>query len=396
MRKRILVADDDAAVLALLAEGLKARGLEVTACADGASTLARIHAVRFDAGVFDIQMPGASGVDLLRRFRERQPDAPAFVISGSITSATLETVDALGVRSFEKPFDLAKVCDAVAEAAASSSGGHPWSILVVDDEPSILKLVAPVLSEQGYAVATAGDGAEAMKVIRAAPRPFDVALVDINMPKFNGVSLIREMNLLWPETLPIIMTGEATSRQVAEAYRAGAETMLRKPFDMGALGHFVEALEVTVQDRRSRAAERRARDARTGLERARDELMSTLVTPAGTRRREVRALVLVGVVAIVLVWIGVRALNVVEEAAERQAREARAMMDRVGAALERREPAGGAPPRADSGEVVPRAGLDPEQIRLMGEFMKRVEGYLQRDEQREVDGKDGPAPPGKQ
>lgn len=394
MRKHVLVVDDDAAILAMLTQALKARGHEVTPCADGASALARIRAGRFDAGVFDIQMPGASGVDVLRRFRERQPKAPAFVVSGAITSATLETVDALGARSFDKPFDLAQVCDAVSEAAADSADAHPWSILVVDDEPAVLKLLRPFLAGQGYAVTTAGDGAEALRAVRAAPRPFDVALVDINMPNLNGVSFIREMDAVAPETLPVIMTGEATSQQVMEAYYAGAETLVRKPFDLTALQNFVEALEVTIHERRARAGERKSLALRGPLEKARDEIRETWTARGSTRRSEVRTYLLVGAGILVLLWVGLAAWVRLEDQYEQREREARALLEGTNQFLRASRdrlivvPQPGAP--------APASGLDPEQMKRMEDFLQRVEGYLQRDENRELQGTDGPVPAGKQ
>jgi two-component system chemotaxis response regulator CheY len=393
MGKRVLVVDDDAAVLNLLTERFRAEGLEVVPCANGASALARIADRRFDAAVFDIQMPGASGVDLLRRFRERHPGAPAFIVSGAITAATQETIDALGARSFDKPFDLEQLTRAVTAAAAQSTAAHPWSILVVDDAEDIRKLLHAVLSDSGYAVVAAGDGAEGLKAVRAAPRPFDIAITDINMPNLNGVTFIRELQRAPPETLPIIMTGEGTSAQVEAAYRAGAETMIRKPFDVNALRNFVDALDVTIRERRAQAAARREREARGPLKRAADGVRETMDAPAGTPGRERRNVVLTLIVAAAATVIVFWAWRAGVEESERRAQETRRAVEGLRTTLERlREPppAVAAPVPSVPPDAGGRPALDPETSQRLGEFLKRVEGYLERDEQRELDGRDGP------
>ena len=64
-------------------------------------------------------------------------------------------------------------------------------ILVVDDEPSILKLLKEVLTQWGYHVACVGTGAEALEAIRT--ERFDAAITDIRMPEMSGLDLLRVM-----------------------------------------------------------------------------------------------------------------------------------------------------------------------------------------------------------
>src|SRR5207302_244205 len=64
-------------------------------------------------------------------------------------------------------------------------------ILVVDDEPSILKLLKEVLTQWGYHVACVGTGAEALEAIRT--ERFDAAITDIRMPEMSGLDLRREI-----------------------------------------------------------------------------------------------------------------------------------------------------------------------------------------------------------
>lgn len=389
MSHRILLVDDDAAVLAMLGESLRLRGLEVTACADGACAVSRIQNRRFDAALFDLRLPGPSGIELLSRFRKRQPKAPAFVMSGNLTAATLETADALGARSIEKPFDVAKVCDAVAEAAGASSDARPWSILVVDDEPALANLLRAHLSEVGFQVAMAGDGAEALRLLAASPRPFDIAFIDINMPHLNGISLIRELTRLSPDTLPIIMTGEGTSEQVREAYRAGVETMIRKPFAIGGLPRVIESLEVTLQERRKRVAERRALENRTILRRCVDAVLRVPTAPPSTLPGKVRFALVAAVAALALVGLARVTGEAVEEAARREARERQQWIELLREGRDRAGASAAVLP-GGGGDAFRQAVIDPAQLRGIQGFCQRVEDYLRRDEERELQGADAP------
>ena len=68
------------------------------------------------------------------------------------------------------------------------------SILVVDDTRSMRKMVAAVLQGAGYEVAEAGDGVEALELARE--RVFDLVVTDHNMPRMDGVTLVRELRSL--------------------------------------------------------------------------------------------------------------------------------------------------------------------------------------------------------
>lgn len=116
------------------------------------------------------------------------------------------------------------------------------SILVVDDEPDIRRLLQEILEDEGYAVHVAENGAVARQ-LRSAHKP-DLILLDIWMPDEDGISLLKDW--LRDETLgPVIMmSGHATVETAVEATRLGAYDFLEKPLSMAKLLVTVErALE---------------------------------------------------------------------------------------------------------------------------------------------------------
>ena len=110
----------------------------------------------------------------------------------------------------------------------------PSSILVVDDEPSILALVKDILEDEGYEVDTAED-AESARASRRNRRP-DLILLDIWMPDSDGISLLREWSESSTGNAPVIMmSGHGTVETAVEATRLGAYDFLEKPLSTAKL-----------------------------------------------------------------------------------------------------------------------------------------------------------------
>jgi two-component system, OmpR family, alkaline phosphatase synthesis response regulator PhoP len=116
------------------------------------------------------------------------------------------------------------------------------TILAVDDERSIVRLVQVNLERQGYNVVTAFDGKEAMEKI-AASRP-DMVVIDVMMPYMDGFTVLQELRKD-PATrdLPVIMlTAKAMDSDVFTGYKYGADCYLTKPFNPGELLNFVRRI----------------------------------------------------------------------------------------------------------------------------------------------------------
>jgi len=121
--------------------------------------------------------------------------------------------------------------------APSPAAQAPVDILVVDDQPEITELVAEALSEEGYRVRVAHDGAAALRAIQR--RTPDLLLVDIAMPVMRGDELLHRLRSDGFPTLPVVVM---TADTRPERFRSmGANQCLRKPFDLFSLIETVEA-----------------------------------------------------------------------------------------------------------------------------------------------------------
>jgi two-component system, chemotaxis family, chemotaxis protein CheY len=105
------------------------------------------------------------------------------------------------------------------------------SILVVDDTRSMRAMVAAVLEGAGYEVAQAGDGVEALELART--RVFDLVVTDHNMPRMDGVTLVRELRTLanYDPVALIVLSTEASPELKQKGREAGATGWMAKPFD---------------------------------------------------------------------------------------------------------------------------------------------------------------------
>jgi two-component system NtrC family response regulator len=108
----------------------------------------------------------------------------------------------------------------------SASGS--FHVLVVDDEAELLRNLEDLLSEQGYAVAAAGSGAEAVE--KLAETVFDLVLTDLKLPPPDGLEILRRVKRKTPETAVLLMTAFASRETAREAIREGAHDYIEKPF----------------------------------------------------------------------------------------------------------------------------------------------------------------------
>jgi two-component system, chemotaxis family, chemotaxis protein CheY len=109
--------------------------------------------------------------------------------------------------------------------------------LVIDDSKAIRIILRRLLGELGFEVVEAADGREALQHLAGANRPFDVALVDWNMPEMNGLEFVREVRgQQGHEDLTMVMvTTETEAGQVVRALAAGANEYIMKPFSRDVL-----------------------------------------------------------------------------------------------------------------------------------------------------------------
>ena len=117
----------------------------------------------------------------------------------------------------------------MSESGAPAAEGR---ILVVDDEPSLREVLRLGLGRAGFFVGTAGSLAEA---IAALDEPWDLVVTDLQLPDGDGLSVLRQVKEVSPETAVIVLTAHGSADTAVAAMRLGAHDYLTKPFDVDEL-----------------------------------------------------------------------------------------------------------------------------------------------------------------
>ena len=114
----------------------------------------------------------------------------------------------------------------------------PRRILVVDDDRAILQSCENILTDEGYEVKTASNGAAGLELLKLDQ--IDLALVDLKMPGMNGLEMLEAARRLRPELVVVIFTGYATIETAVDAIKLGAFNYVTKPFTASELVATVE------------------------------------------------------------------------------------------------------------------------------------------------------------
>jgi len=292
---RVLVVDDDAALLQALPEALRLRmgGVTVDTADSAAAALDQIAGRDYDAIVTDIKMPGMNGLALLTEIRTRRPDTPILIITGH-GEHTL-AVQALRGGAYDfihKPIDRDQIvgslhramaaharirrvkdrqvalerCAAELEQIAEQLGRQQARVLIVDDDPALLQALPQALRLRmgGVTVDTADSAAAALD--RIAAGHYDAIVTDIKMPGMDGLGLLAEIRGRQPDTPTLMITGHGEYDLALRCLRGGAYDFIQKPIDRD---HFVASLHRAI---RAHAMNRLVKDRQSALERCASEL----------------------------------------------------------------------------------------------------------------------------
>ena len=106
----------------------------------------------------------------------------------------------------------------------------PASILIVDDEVSILNSLSSILEDEGYEVSVAKSGVEALKL--CAVNPPELMMLDIWMPEMDGLETLRRLRELVPNTQVMMMSGHGSIETAVKAIKLGAYDYIEKPLSL--------------------------------------------------------------------------------------------------------------------------------------------------------------------
>ncbi|MFT3964950.1 MAG: response regulator [Sphingobium sp.] len=259
--RRVLLVEDDAAQRESLRLLLATRDVEAVEARSAADCMDLLSRETFDCMVLDLNLPDASGFELLERLSEDEALSfpPVIVYTGRDLSADEElrlrkyskSIIIKGAKSPERLLDevtlfLHQVVSELPERQramlatalnrdALLEGRH---ILVAEDDVRNIYALTSLFEPHGATVHIARNGAEALRRLSDPDgAPIDLVLMDVMMPEMDGLTATREIraNPDWRDLPVITLTAKATAQDQAHCIAAGANDYLAKPLDIDKL-----------------------------------------------------------------------------------------------------------------------------------------------------------------
>ncbi|MES2913076.1 MAG: response regulator [Pseudomonadota bacterium] len=264
--RRALVVDDHETNIRVLTRQLELWGMRVSSAESGEKAL-QLMAIAQGEGrlpdviITDMHMPEMDGVTLAETLKAKPAwaDVPLVLLTSGFMPPGHEAAQLFAARLLKPTrqkqlFDTMARCiatqggiKAAAELPASSneSAAVKSTVLVVDDNAVNLKVACAMLQRLGYPSETALDGQEALEAVakaHAAGRQFGTVLMDVNMPRMNGLQATQEIQSLLGQASPSVigLTAGASSEDRARCMEAGMNDYLTKPLYVASLTQALE------------------------------------------------------------------------------------------------------------------------------------------------------------
>ena len=205
-RPLVLIIEDDDKAADLIRLQLEADHCRTVRATSGETALAILAAERPDLITLDILLPGMDGWEFLNRLKDSAdiPHVPVVIVS--IVGDSGQGLSLGAAEVLQKPVLAKDIHEALANLGLVFEGavGKPVRVLVVDDDPQAVEILAAHLAQNHYQVLRAYDGREALTLARASPP--DLIVLDLLMPETSGFEVMEELKST-PKTahIPVIV-----------------------------------------------------------------------------------------------------------------------------------------------------------------------------------------------
>jgi DNA-binding response OmpR family regulator len=266
--RRILVVDDDPCIREIISVTLLGCGNKVDTAKDGADAWKALNDVSYHLLITDYKMPIINGLELVRKLRSKDRMMPVILMSGIMPTDELKRHAWLRVDGLlSKPFTVAELVGVVKKVARmletsfavpirqpqkleiefkaspassfkkpiASPGQMSWAphILLVDDDCKIRQLAVELLTDSGYNVEQAKDGAAGWLAIQS--NTYDLIITDNKMSRMTGIEMIEKMKAARISTPIIMATGNLPIYGFVQKPWLKPNAMLQRPFSNGDL-----------------------------------------------------------------------------------------------------------------------------------------------------------------
>ena len=233
-RQTILIIDDDPDTQKIMRRALEADGFDVIIAADGEAGLALARERKPAAITLDILMPGLDGWDVLKKLKD-DPELSEIPVVLLTMVDEAQTGYALGAAEYiVKPFEHERLATLLRKIGQPAS----WkTVLVLEDDIDMRKLVTGTLTREGWTVHEAAHGGEAVDLLLAGLKP-ELILCDLMMPEMDGFEFLEMLrgNPAWHKIPVVVVTSkELTASDMERLNGAATEIVQKNNYDIGDL-----------------------------------------------------------------------------------------------------------------------------------------------------------------
>ena len=239
---RILIIEDNPANVELMAFLLTAYGHSTVSAPDGPRGIAAACAEPPDLVACDVNLPGMDGFSVLAALRAEPALArvPVLAVTALAMAGDREKVLAAGFDGYiSKPIEPESFVAELEAFLPAAAPARP-TVLLVDDDPFMLAVLADMLGDEPLRVLCAPSGPDALALLER--EPVEVILCDQAMPGMNGTEVLAQVAARYPRTVRLMLTGQQDLADIEAALRSGvADAHYAKPVSAASLRERIHA-----------------------------------------------------------------------------------------------------------------------------------------------------------
>ncbi|MBF0106260.1 MAG: response regulator [Deltaproteobacteria bacterium] len=234
-QKTVLVVDDDTIIREQLAKELRRNYYEVITAAGASTAVETFNKNAVDIALLDLNLPDGDGLEVLSTFKATKPNCEVIVITGfGSEEKAIESLRRGAIDYIEKPINFGDLDTALGRAQEKifeeSTLVYKNTVLVMDDDDNVRRLLGRFLKKEGFDVLEAPNGEEGLKIMKE--HKVDVFVSDIEMGTMSGVEVLKQARNLYNDIEGIMMTGHKDIELAVKSLRAGAFDYITKPIDL--------------------------------------------------------------------------------------------------------------------------------------------------------------------
>lgn len=232
---KVLVVEDHKATLKQMDDVVKSAGFISLLAENGDDGLEIFKKEKPDIIITDLKMPGINGIELMSKIKEKSSYVQVILITAFGEDDVAISALCKGALDYiKKPINLEELSlalDRAKEKIFEYKKNSPFpTILFAEDDERARKNLFEAIENEGWKVFPAVDGEDAINIFKY--NKIDIVILDIKMPKKDGLQVLHEMRSITKDFEAIIISGYGDESSAIQAMRDGAYSFIKKPIDL--------------------------------------------------------------------------------------------------------------------------------------------------------------------